>query len=239
MNIVHLIDCNEYMKDISDKHFDLAIVDPPYFDGPESKIYYGKCISSTGVGRFQKKSDCWDKVTLKYFDELLRISKHYVFWGANYNPFNFHSGRIVWNKVNGSSGFSDCEIAATDLFDHVRMFTYMWNGMLQGKSITDGKTQQGNKKKNEKRIHPTQKPVALYKWTLMNYAKPGYKIFDSHVGSGSHRIACFDMGFNFTGCEKDKTHWQSQELRFQNHIKQNNLFAPKELQESMLQKELI
>ena len=226
------------MKTVPDKYYDLAIVDPPYFNGPESKIYYGKCTSSIGVGRFQKTSDCWEKVTIEYFNELQRISNHYIFWGANYYPFNFHSGRIIWDKVNGSSDFSDCEIAATNLFDHVRIFSYMWNGMLQGKSINEGFLAQGNKKKNEKRIHPTQKPVTLYKWSLLNYAKPGWKIFDSHVGFGSHRIACYDMGFDFEGCEKNRSHWQAQEDRYRNHVLQGDLFEPKELQKHIINNSL-
>ena len=119
------------------------------------------------------------------------MCRHYIVWGCNYFDYQFATGRIVWDKCNGNSSFSDCEIAATNLFSSVRMFRYMWSGMMQGKSITEGDTMQGNKSLNEKRIHPTQKPVALYDWIFKNYAEPGQKILDTHLGSGSSRIACF------------------------------------------------
>ena len=147
--------------------------------------------------------------------QLERISKHYIVLGCNYyNWIPSGHGRIVWDKCNGKSSYSDCEIAATNLFDSVRLFRFMWNGMMQGKSIEEGHIMQGNKKKNEKRIHPTQKPVALYDWILQKYAKPGMSIFDSHVGSGSSRIAAWNYGCDFTGCEIDPFYHLAQEKRF-------------------------
>ena len=229
-NVVHQVDCNEFMRNIPTNHYDLAIVDPPYFDGPQNKNYFGNLASGSNVKRLCKNSKHWQLATEKYYEELLRISNKYIFWGCNYYPkFPFHTGRIIWDKVNGKTDFSDCEIAATNIFDHVRQFAYMWSGMLQGLSITAGRIHQGNKRKNEKRIHPTQKPVILYKWILQNYAKPGQTIFDSHVGSGSIRIACHDMGYDFEGCELDPDYWTAQEARYKNHASQQTLFTPEEI----------
>lgn len=165
ITLIHA-DCMDILMNMTDKSFDLAIVDPPYFSGPERRQFYGQRISSIGVKRIYQKSETWAVPTKNYFDELKRVAKHYIIWGCNYYDYIFAHGRIVWDKCNGSSSFSDCEIAATDLFNSVRLFPFMWNGMLQGKSMTEGRVMQGNKKHNEHRIHPTQKPVALYSWLL-------------------------------------------------------------------------
>ncbi|TCJ96188.1 site-specific DNA-methyltransferase (adenine-specific) [Volucribacter psittacicida] len=195
-------DCLQGLKKYPDKFFDLAIVDPPYFSGPEKRNYYGNKASSIGVQRLYAKTSTWDLPTAEYFDELFRVSKHQIIWGVNYfNNYNFGSGRIVWDKVNGKSSFSDCEIAYCSLHNSVRQFRYMWNGMMQGKSIEEGHIQQGNKKLNEKRIHPTQKPVNLYLWLLQKYAKAGQLILDTHVGSGSSLVACKMLGFDCVGFE--------------------------------------
>ncbi|OOF62078.1 DNA-methyltransferase [Rodentibacter pneumotropicus] len=195
-------DCIEGMKTFPDNHFDLAIVDPPYFSGPEKRQFYGKKISPIGVQRLYAKTETWDLPTEEYFNELFRVSKHQIIWGVNYfNNYSFGSGRIIWDKVNGKSTFSDCEIAYCSLHNSVRQFRYMWNGMLQGKSIEEGHIARGNKKLNEKRIHPTQKPINLYKWLLQKYAIPGQLILDTHVGSGSSLIACKELGFNCVGFE--------------------------------------
>lgn len=213
---VYNMDCMEYMKSIPDKFFDLAVVDPPYFDGPNKLGYYGKEISSFGVKRPGYKAKHWSVPERSYFKELFRISRNQIIWGCNYlfelKPLS--PGRIVWNKANGNSSFSDCEIAYCSMIDTVRMFTYMWNGMCQGKSIKEGHLQQGNKRKNEKRIHPTQKPVALYAWILKKFANPGDKILDTHLGSGSSRIAAYKMGFDFYATEIDKEYFDAQEERF-------------------------
>ena len=237
-NVVHLIDCMEYMKTMPDKYYELAICDPPYFSGPEKLGYYGARTSSTGVYREEfKKIGVWDLPDQEYFNELKRISRNQIIWGINYFSFAGQiSGRIIWDKCNDQSSFSKCEIASCSSIATVQQFRFMWNGMMQGKSITLGTTQQGDKNLNEKRIHPTQKPVALYKWLLKNYAKPNDKIFDSHVGSGSSRIACYDMGFDFTGCELDPDYWKGQEERFKSHAMQGDLFSSSELQKSMLDK---
>lgn len=219
------LDCMEGMKRYPDKYFDLAVVDPPYFTGPEKRGYYGSKVSKIGVHRDYPVSPKWKVPDSDYFEELIRVSKKYIVWGCNYYKFVFSPGRIVWDKCNQGSDFSNCEIAATNLFDSVRLFRFMWNGMMQGKSISEGWIQQGNKAKNEERIHPTQKPVALYAWIFQNYAKPGDKILDTHLGSGSSRIAAYEQDLNFVGFELDKHYFDAQEERFQNHIAQLSFFS--------------
>lgn len=203
-------DCMAGMKRYPEKFFDLAIVDPPYYSGPELRGYYGKAKSKTNVYReYNPSTERWHPPKKEYFEELLRVSKHYIVWGCNYFDFQFCPGRIIWDKVNGTSSFSDAEIAATDLFTTVRLFPFMWNGMMQGKSIEQGRTQQGNKRLNEKRIHPTQKPVALYEYLLCKYAQPGWKILDTHVGSGSSLLACEKMGFDYVGFEINPVYFEN------------------------------
>lgn len=205
MNRLYNMNCMMGMTKIPDKYFDLAIVDPPYFSGPEKRGYYGRRISPIGVHRAYATTENWSVPDKAYFEELMRVSQNQIIWGCNYFDYPFGPGRIVWDKCNGNSSFSDAEIAYCSLHDSVRLFRYMWNGMNQGKSITEGHIMQGNKTLNEKRIHPTQKPVALYKWLLMTYAKPGDKILDTHVGSGSSLIACHDMGYDYMGFEIDSS----------------------------------
>ena len=120
---------------------------------------------------------------------------------------------IFWDKCKRGLSFADGEIAWASFDAPVRYFSFKWNGMLQG-----------DMKHKETRIHPTQKPVALYSWLLREFAKPGDKILDTHVGSGSSRIACYDLGFDFTGCELDKDYWEAQEKRFKEHCSQGRLF---------------
>lgn len=204
------------MKRFTDKFFDLAIVDPPYYSGPERRKYYGRAISQTNIKRREYGiTTTWSIPNSEYFIELKRISKAQIIWGCNYFKYIFGPGRIIWDKVNQGTTFSDCEIAYCSLHDSVRIFRFMWNGMLQGKSIREGHLQRGDKSKNQKRIHPTEKPIELYQWLLHNYAKPGDKILDTHLGSGSHRIAAFEMGFDFWGWEIDPVHFKNMDIRFQ------------------------
>jgi site-specific DNA-methyltransferase (adenine-specific) len=217
-------DCMDILRELPDKQFDLAIVDPPYFDGPNKLGYYGTSKSSKGVKRPFYKAKHWTVPGNDYFEELMRVSKHQIIWGCNYYQFPFGSGRIVWDKVNGRSSFSDCEIAYCSMIDTVRMFSFMWNGMCQGKSASEGRIQQGNKALNEVRIHPTQKPVVLYKWLLANYAKPGDRILDTHGGSMSSAIAAHDMGFEMTIIEKDPEYYTTARRRLQWHQAQQKLF---------------
>ena len=125
------------------------------------------------------------------------------------------SGVIVWDKVNFENDFSDCELAWTNLFSSVRLFSYMWNGMLQGKSVNEGKINNGNKALCEKRIHPTQKPIALYDWIFSKYAKQGDKILDTHLGSQSSRIAAYKAGLDFVGSELDPDYFRDGNQRFE------------------------
>lgn len=208
LNRLYNMDCVEGMSDFPDQYFELAIVDPPYFSGPERRGYYGRTISPIGVRRCYSKSDHWNIPDKTYFDELRRVSQHQIIWGVNYFNYPFGPGRIVWDKCNGRSSFSDCEIAFCSFHESVRLFRYMWNGMMQGKSMRDGHIMQGNKKLNERRIHPTQKPVILYKWLLTEYAKPGDKILDTHVGSASSLIACEEMGYDYIGFEIDPEYYR-------------------------------
>lgn len=212
------------MRKYPDNYFDLAIVDPPYFSGPDKRKYYGRKVSSIGVKRLYGETSEWEVPDKEYFDELFRTSKHQIIWGVNYFDYSFGPGRIVWDKVNDQSSFSDCEIAYCSLHDSVRLFRYMWNGMLQGKSISEGHIQQGNKKLNEKRIHPTQKPVNLYRWLIQKYAKEGYKILDTHVGSASSLIAFEEAGLEYIGFEKDEQIFKSALARLEDYKSQLKLF---------------
>lgn len=225
MNVAYCMDCMEALRAMPDKSFDLAVVDPPYYSGPERRGFYGKAFSTKGVRRVDYPvTDKWVVPNGEYFRELERVARCYIVWGCNYFPYVFAPGRIVWDKCNGSSTFSDCEIAATNCHDSVRIFRYLWNGMMQGKSISHGEIQRGNKSENEKRIHPTQKPVDLYRWIFANYTKPGFKILDTHLGSGSSRIAAHEAGLDFVGYEIERRYFDLQEERFSSHIAQISLF---------------
>lgn len=222
------LDCMEGMKLFPDKFFDLAVVDPPYFSGPERRGYYGREVSPIGVRRLYEKMDSWNVPGRDYFDELKRVSKNQIVWGCNYYDYQFGPGRIVWDKCNGASDFSDCEIAYCSLHDSVRIFRYMWNGMFQGKSISEGWIQQGNKAKNEKRIHPTQKPVALYSWIMQRYAKPGFKVLDTHVGSASSLIAFHRARCSYVGYEIDPYMYQLSGERLKEETAQLTIFDMEE-----------
>lgn len=213
------IDCMEYMAGLPDKAFDLAIVDPPYGIDAAEKMGGEKRVSGKGAAlktAFDKKD--WDRSipTQQYFTELFRVSKDQIIWGANYmTDFIPPSmGWIVWDKDNGTTKFSDCELAYSSFERALRKFRFMWNGMLQG-----------DMKNKEDRIHPTQKPVALYKWCLDTYAQPGGKILDTHLGSGSSAIAAHRMGFDFVGCELDKDYYDAACKRFKEQTAQQKLFA--------------
>lgn len=218
MNIVYNCDCLPFMKDIPDNYFDLAIVDPPY--GIKANHNRTGFMNHTISQNADNKD--WDneRMSNEWVLELLRTSKKQIIWGYQYysDLLPPTKGMIIWDKKNGKSVFSDGEAAFQNIKNSLRIFRYKWIGLFQE-----------NMKNPEKRIHPTQKPVDLYKWILKNYAKPGQTIFDSHVGSGSIRIACHDLGFDFIGCELDKDYFDAQEKRFQNHIKQDELFDIKEI----------
>lgn len=206
-----------------DNYYDLAIVDPPYGikESAHRNISRAKLAKTT-----MYRKELWDQNTpnKEYFIELMRVSRFQIIWGGNYFLDFLPSTRcmLVWDKVNSESNFADCELAWTNFKTSVRQYAFMWNGMLQG-DPGNGRKQQGDKSKNEKRIHPTQKPVKLYEWILTNYAKEGYKILDTHVGSGSSRIAAHNLGFDFYGFEIDREYYEAQELRYKQHIKQMTL----------------
>ena len=152
-----------------------------------------------------------------YFDELKRVSKNQIIFGANYMTTKINADSscwLVWDKENGENNFADCELAYTSFKTAVRKFAFKWQGMLQG-----------DMKHKEERIHPNQKPVKLYEWILSNYAKPGDKILDTHLGSGSSRIAAYNLGFDFTGVEKDEFYFLEQEKRFKEYTAQGSLFS--------------
>jgi site-specific DNA-methyltransferase (adenine-specific) len=212
------VDCMQYMAGLPDNAFDLAIVDPPYFDVSEDKNYLspGSKISTTGVNRHTADFKTWKKPTKEYFVELFRISKHQIIWGSNYYiGIELPVGRIVWDKQCDESSFGDGEIAVCSMIKTTRFFRFRWNGMLQG-----------DMKNKELRIHPNQKPAKLYEWILTNYAKPGQRIIDTHLGSGSSAIAAHNLGFDFVGMELDKDYFDAACARLKAHQAQQTLFAP-------------
>lgn len=229
-NIAYNMDCMEAMREMPDKCFDLAVVDPPYGIGVMTMNYTKSGAVRThgyaaAARRDYRKQGEWDvKPTQEYFDELLRVSKKQIVWGGNYfaDMIPPSKGFICWDKrVNDSmtNDFADCEYAwMSSGLGVARMFRYCWNGMIQG-----------NMKNKEERFHPTQKPVELYSWIYQHYAKPGDKILDTHLGSGSSRIAAYDAGLDFVGYEIDKEYFDKQEERFKKHISQGRLFTPEVL----------
>jgi len=216
-------DCMEYLPKCPSGYFDLAIVDPPYGIGaskPNKKPEWvlqrnGKLLYVESNKHRQKD---WDlaKIPLEYFEELKRVSKHQIIWGENYYGI-FAGGRIVWDKLNGESDQYDCEIAYCSMNNRTDIIYYLWQGMFQGvycgKDILKAMVQQGNKSLNEERIHPTQKPVKLYRWLLKNYAKAGDLILDTHVGSASSLVACKELGFDYVGFEIDKDYYEAASKR--------------------------
>ena len=231
LNGFYNMDCMEGMKQIPDQYFELAIVDPEYGrkeHGGRNRSGWVKQKNGSKIfvadGGYQKKS--WDEkpADKPYFGELFRVSRNQIIWGCNYYSENFGPGRIIWDKCNDGSDQSDCEIAYNSLTSRVDLFRFMWRGMFQGKSAAEGWIQQGNKLLNEKRIHPTQKPIALYEWLLQKYAKPGYKILDTHVGSASSLIACYQMGYDYIGFEIDPDYYKAANDRLEAVKSQQSLF---------------
>lgn len=198
-------------------YFDLAIVDPPYgigeSGGDKKRTAKGKSYGKKVI----HKKKYWDNKipSPEYFSELKRVSKNQCIWGANYfvDYLTPTMGWIFWDKRIGGD-FSDGELCYTSFNRALRMFSYSYHGDTKG-----GHT----------RIHPTQKPIQVYKYILDNYANKGDKILDTHLGSGSSRIAAHDLGFDFYGCELDKDYFDAQQARFATHISQTKLFTPAQL----------
>lgn len=214
-------DCMDFMRDCKDGQFDLAIVDPPYFKGVADLGFYGEKISGTGVVRqnFEMPAQYWDEQipNIKYYKELCRISKHQIIWGINYFEFSNLTtcGRIVWDKKNDHSSFSHCEIASCSLIKSIRIFRYTWAGMRQERMDW----------RKEEKIHPTQKPIALYEWLMMNYAQSNQSILDTHMGSGSSAIAANNLGFDYTGIEIDPNMFEKAKKRIEVMTQQKRLFV--------------
>ena len=203
------------MAEFPDKYFQLAICDPPYgINAYAEGTMGGGVLAKQSVYKATK----WDSKPpdITYFKELIRVSKNQIIWGSNHFiskiPFD-SSCWIVWDKINGDNNFADCELAWTSFKTAVRKFEYRWQGMLQG-----------NMKDKEIRIHPTQKPVALYTWLLNNYAKKGDKILDTHVGSASSLIACYNLGFKYVGFELDKDYYDMANKRLERVKAQVSMF---------------
>jgi site-specific DNA-methyltransferase (adenine-specific) len=210
-------DCMEAMKSMKDKCYDLAIVDPPYgigFDGEVDTMVTnnasGKWSGAKGKGYTRKEWDK-DKPSAEYFSELFRVSKRQIVWGGNYFDLPTSGGWIVWDKKRPESfSLSQAELAWCSFGGSVAVFQYLWNGF--------------QKAEPENRFHPTQKPVKLYRWLLNKYAKEGDKILDTHGGSMSIALACHDMGFDLDLWEIDKDYYEAGVKRYENHIKQLNIF---------------
>lgn len=230
------IDCLEYMKGVPDKYFELAICDPPYGIDVAKMAYTQEdnrpCKQSNGskltVKKLKYKHGDWDKVppAIEYFLELKRVSVNQIIWGWNYFELDWSGGLIKWNKLQPEGvSFGSFEYAFCSLLDREIQFDYLWAGMMQAKSLAEPTTQQGNKSLNEKRIHPTQKPVQLYRWLLHRFAGRNQKILDTHGGSMSIAIACHQMGFDLTLCEIDKDYYDAGVKRFKEQTMQQSLFV--------------
>lgn len=212
------MDCMDGLKSFPDKFFDLAIVDVPYGLGEDG----GDKSRHHSQKKYIKKG--WDKTAPndEYFDELMRVTKNQIIWGANHFiskiPFD-SSCWIIWDK-DRYGDFADGEAAWTSFKTALRIFKYTWDGF--------------RKEKPEERFHPTQKPIALYKWCLENYAKPGNKILDTHLGSQSSRIAAYKLGFDFWGYEIDNDYFKQGCERFEKAIAEPLFNQPTYKQQTML-----
>lgn len=233
------MDCMAYMRTLPDNAFDLAVVDPPYGVGSVTYMprtrekavggfidHYDIMIATLDMNQRKKvkvdivhKGDSPETIRNfgdenvspgpEYFEELFRVSKHQIIWGGNYFLLPPSRGFLIWKKSTVVESFS------------MAMAEYAWMSFNENAKVFEG-APQGTQ--SDPRIHPTQKPVALYAWIFSRYAKPGDKILDTHLGSGSSRIAAWDAGLDFVGCEIDRDYFDAQERRFQDHAAQLNLF---------------
>ena len=204
----------QLMARYPDNYFDLCICDPPYGIHADVKNNTDKKQSKKSASKSKKYGDqSWDSCipTEEYFAELKRVCKKQIIWGANF--FNLQGGMLYWHKRVTMPTYSQGELAWLSWLTKVDFVDIAWHGMIQY-----------DMKNKETRIHPTQKPVALYKWILDKYAKEGDKILDTHLGSMSIAIACHDYGFELTGCELDKEYYDKGIQRVKNHISQLKMF---------------
>lgn len=260
-SIVYNADCLEAMREMPDNAFDLAVVDPPYGDGLHAgdgggkgwfTKYNQKVAAEDNYNRFGNPGSRFEKYKPvkriggdgggwknsvygqkiiewdvapgpEYFEQLFRVSKNQIIWGGNYFELPPTRCFLVWRKLSISENFS------------MAMAEYAWTSFTQNAKLFDF-TPQG--KQNDPRFHPTQKPIELYAWIFQLFAKPGQKILDTHLGSGSSRIAAYDAGLDFVGYEIDKSYFDKQEARFKNHAQQINLFSmqaePEAVQQSFI-----
>lgn len=207
MTVTYNIDCMDYMSTLQDKAFELAIVDPPY------GIEAFKTMSKSSL--IWSEPGGWNdaKPTQDYFHELFRVSQRQIIWGANNFMLPESEYFVVWDKQQPLENFASAELAWTNCKLPAKVFRYSVHKMIADRKSECGK------------IHPTQKPIALYEWLLNTYARPGDRILDTHLGSGSSRIAAHNLGFEFVGCEIDEDYFKSQELRFAAHAAQQSLFV--------------
>jgi site-specific DNA-methyltransferase (adenine-specific) len=202
-------DCMEYMRGLPDKAFELAIVDPPYGlnmakERPRKDGRFAGNVPRT-----------WDEKIpdMEYFNELSRVSANQIIWGGNYFPLPPTQSFVFWYKRNPVDNFSDGELAWTSFSRPAKCFDYQYYGGIEGNTSA------------EKKIHISQKPVKLYEWLLTHYAKPGDRILDTHLGSGSSAIACLNLGFEVVGCELDEDYFAAACKRIRMATAQERLFA--------------
>jgi site-specific DNA-methyltransferase (adenine-specific) len=208
--------CMELVARTPDKYYELAICDPPYGIGADNMT------GGAGKNKQWKKGKQWDNQApdLKYFNEIFRVSKNQIIWGGNYFVLPPNKCFLIWDKINDNRDFAEAEYAWTSFDEVARVFR------MRPQNMDGGKT------------HPCQKPVALYKWLLSRYAKPGDKILDTHGGSGSICIACHDLGYDLDWIELDADYYEAACKRYAEHASQGTLFEPKELQRIDRQLEL-
>ena len=212
------MDCMEGMKQFPDKYFDLAIVDPPYGGVTQGGYMKNKMGGGVAKNRNDYHLSLWQcgKPDKSYFDELMRVSKNQIIWGGNYYASLLTDQQcwIVWDKDKPEGvSFADVELAWTSFDLASRIFHFSWHGMIQG-----------DMKNKERKIHPTQKPVQLYKWLLSKYAKPNDIILDTHVGSASSLVACRETGHKFVGFEIDEKYYRLAKKRLDDAQAQANIF---------------
>lgn len=216
MLTITIEDCMQMMKRYEDKHFDLAIVDPPYKTG-------AGVLDKCAPYRTKFSYKYFKKPGKKYFEELKRVSKNQIVWGGNYftNYLRPSVCWLCWDKMEGGYNFSKFELAWTSFDSVCEMFVYNNHGGFVARGIN-------------KKIHPTQKPVALYKWILKKYAKPKYKILDTHVGSGSIAIACEEAGLELTACDIDPDVIEKTNERLELYRQQIRITLPPAIQEKLI-----
>ena len=213
-----------------DKHFDLAIVDPPYGIGASKQSASSskmKGRKNSVIKRSTLKSKDWDNETptIEYFNELFRVSKEQIIWGGNYFELPLINSWLIWNKLQVLETRSDGEMAWTSFKRPLKIVPLLQDGFKRGQNVGYNQPVIYNEPFSGKQtIHPTQKPVALYKWLLDKYAKPEDKILDTHLGSGSIAIACHDYNFELTACELDTEYYEKAVQRIKNHTSQQRLF---------------